>query len=337
MSELVSVIIPTYNRVDYLPDALESVRAQTYRPIEVLVVDDGSTDETKAWITDWSQQYSAEDFIVRYLVQENQGAPVARNYGVREAAGKYVQFLDSDDALGTGKLTHQVAYLQDNSELALVYGPIFCMEDKQKPWVLLNREMAATEALRCFISLEPSFFHTMNSLFRKDTLAMLGPWDETLPRLQDVELGFRFVCMGLPYGFCEEGQCYSRAHDDARGQISSKARTADQLAEIARLQSYLLSKHIPHLPAEFLGDVENCELLTRCLMGAVIGCSYSVQKEFSEDAMAHVARFSKGTSVARQAKLFLCLFDILGPRIGTRVYHLLERAYALTTRGKGTA
>lgn len=96
---LVSVIIPTCNRARLVTDALHSVRAQTYRPIECIVVDDGSTDDTVEVVKDWKRAHNSDQFSVRLLRQENLGAPAARNYGMEEAGGEYILFLDSDDRL----------------------------------------------------------------------------------------------------------------------------------------------------------------------------------------------------------------------------------------------
>src|SRR5206468_2542019 len=95
---LVSVIVPTYNRVDLAAEAFDSVWRQTYRPVELLVVDDGSTEDV-AGVVEGLQQCSAGDdsFQVRFLVQQHAGAPAARNLGLIESHGQFIQFLDSDD------------------------------------------------------------------------------------------------------------------------------------------------------------------------------------------------------------------------------------------------
>lgn len=110
---MVSVIIPTYNRATYLEKALDSVWAQTYRPIEVMIVDDGSTDNTKQIIHQWVEKHTSEDFQCVYIYQENAGAPSARNKGIENASGRYLQFLDSDDYLMPEKLKLQINKMQD--------------------------------------------------------------------------------------------------------------------------------------------------------------------------------------------------------------------------------
>ncbi len=106
---LVSVIIPVYNGAPYLRAALESVFAQTYRPFEVIVVDDGSKDDSAII----AQSFSA----VSYIRQENQGVAAARNQGIEAARGDFFAFLDQDDLWTPEKLKLQVEYLLSNQDL----------------------------------------------------------------------------------------------------------------------------------------------------------------------------------------------------------------------------
>ena len=110
----VSVVIPTYNRRDTLARALDSVFAQTRTPFEVIVVDDGSNDGT----SDWVREVYPE---VRLLEQENQGVSAARNYGIREASGTWLAFLDSDDAWFPEKLASQVQALETSPDHRLCH------------------------------------------------------------------------------------------------------------------------------------------------------------------------------------------------------------------------
>jgi glycosyltransferase involved in cell wall biosynthesis len=113
----VSVIIPTYNRAAYLPATIDSVLAQDYRDFELIVVDDGSTDET----TQVVQRYESS---VQYVHQANQREGVARNHGIRRASGALLAFLDSDDVWLPWKLQADVAAFQRHPDAALVYSRI---------------------------------------------------------------------------------------------------------------------------------------------------------------------------------------------------------------------
>jgi glycosyltransferase involved in cell wall biosynthesis len=114
MSDLVSVIIPTYNRAKYIGEAIESVLAQTYSPIEIIVVDDGSTDNTCEIVAKYEPR-------VRYVYQNNAWCGAARNNGIRLATGKYTAFLDSDDLWLPEKLERDVEFLENHPKIGVVY------------------------------------------------------------------------------------------------------------------------------------------------------------------------------------------------------------------------
>ena len=114
-SPLISVIVPVYNREQYVAEALDSILAQDYRPLEIIVVDDGSTDRTPEIVQSYGSQ-------LIYLCQENQGVAAARNSGIDYAHGQFLAFLDSDDIWVEGKLSAQMALLDENPDLDVIYG-----------------------------------------------------------------------------------------------------------------------------------------------------------------------------------------------------------------------
>lgn len=119
---LVSVIMPVYNRVDTIKRAVDSVLSQTYSNIELIVVDDGSTDNTLSMI----QSYA--DDRIRILCQEHSGANKARNYGIANAKGDYIAFQDSDDEWSLNKLEIQMAFMETNGYLAC-FSPYYLYEE----------------------------------------------------------------------------------------------------------------------------------------------------------------------------------------------------------------
>lgn len=118
---LISVIVPTYNRAHLILDALNSVHAQSYRPLELILVDDGSLDDTAVVVQTWASEWEAEDFSVRYIRQPNQGGNPARNHGIQAASGSLIAFLDSDDIWHDKKLEKQAAILLANESTGGVY------------------------------------------------------------------------------------------------------------------------------------------------------------------------------------------------------------------------
>ena len=113
--KLVSVILPVYNGERYLGEAIESILTQDYRPIEVIVVNDGSTDNTETI----AKQY---DNDIIYVLQENSGPAAARNKGLRMASGGIIGFLDYDDLWSDNKLSLQLARLADDPSVEIVVG-----------------------------------------------------------------------------------------------------------------------------------------------------------------------------------------------------------------------
>ena len=128
---LVSVLIPAYNRESYIRNTLDSVRLQSFRPIEIVVVDDGSTDQTAAEIRLWADQLDDEQINVVLVPQANQGADAARNAAMHASSGEFVQFLDSDDLLHPEKLSECLKQFR-NAEVDTVVGQFEIFRDPQE-------------------------------------------------------------------------------------------------------------------------------------------------------------------------------------------------------------
>lgn len=139
MDNLVSVVIPAHNSGPYIVPALDSILAQQYRPIEILVVDDGSTDGTAQRVRGYSPE-------VRVIEQEQHGHPAARNAGIRAAAGDFLAFLDHDDLWNPDKLNLQIAAFERDPALDLVFGQI---------QNFFTPEMPQEERARLAVPLQP--------------------------------------------------------------------------------------------------------------------------------------------------------------------------------------
>lgn len=115
---LISIIIPCHNQAQYLDESLESVVNQTYQNWECIIINDGSTDDTEKKAENWLQK----DSRFKYIYQENEGVSTARNKGIENSFGIYIQFLDGDDILQRDKLLYQAAILNMNDEIDIIYG-----------------------------------------------------------------------------------------------------------------------------------------------------------------------------------------------------------------------
>lgn len=122
---LITVITPTFNRADFIEEAVNSVLAQTYGNFELLIVDDGSTDDTKAVLAP-----ALQDTRVQYFYQQNQGQSVARNLALAKAKGEFICFLDSDNYWPPEKLESQVRQFAENPDYDVVYGDIIEIDEQ---------------------------------------------------------------------------------------------------------------------------------------------------------------------------------------------------------------
>lgn len=202
----VSVLIPAHNAQETVAATLDSVWKQTYRPIEVILIDDGSTDATDAVIRGWMTSIrESDDFTVRDLRQANQGLLSCRNRGTREARGEYVQYLDADDVLHPQKLQRSVSALKENDGRALVVTRTMLFRDDRElagslealpsavPW--LPREISAPTIPR-------AFWYTPGPLFRRRIVAAAGPFPPDVhPVAEEVEFHARIKCVtnGIHY------------------------------------------------------------------------------------------------------------------------------------------
>jgi glycosyltransferase involved in cell wall biosynthesis len=199
----VTAAITTYNRASFLPGALESVFAQTYRgEIDVLVVDDGSTDDTPEVLARYGDR-------IRVVRQENQGRSGARNSAVREAAGAYISFLDSDDRWLPDKLVRQLPVLEADERVAMVHGHVEVVDDGGRP---LAAETARHHELfsaahangvtyagyafdcRCFSSALTARVDAIEAVGLYDPELLLDDYDLYLR----LALDWKIVFLGLP-------------------------------------------------------------------------------------------------------------------------------------------
>jgi glycosyltransferase involved in cell wall biosynthesis len=178
----VSVVIPAYNAARYLADAIESVLAQSYKDVEILVVDDGSTDDTPSVATHY-------EGVVRYIRQDNQGVAAARNRGIGESRGRYVAFLDADDVWETAKLEHQVQALADQPGCLACYTAATVVEEGLVPVKVERRGPLAPTQLELFFA---NRIGTPSSvLVDRDLLNRAGGFDTGLSQCADWEMWIR--------------------------------------------------------------------------------------------------------------------------------------------------
>jgi len=188
----VSVIIPTYNRLEKLKRAIDSILNQTYKDFELIIIDDGSTDDTK--------EYLSKKEGIRYLYQENQGVSAARNTGIGIAKGEWLAFLDSDDEWLENKLEKQIDFINANPSIKIVHtNEIWIRNGVRVNEKVKHRKMGGwiyeNSLPLCIISPSAVIIH--NEVFKDK-----GLFDEDYPYGEDYDLWLRLT----PYyeiGFVE--------------------------------------------------------------------------------------------------------------------------------------
>ena len=211
-NELVSVIIPSYNRAAYIEAAINSALDQTYGPVEVIVVDDGSTDGSYEKLQQWEER--GKLVLLTHPERRNRGQSASINLGIQQAAGSYIAILDSDDMFAKEKLADQVAFLEANPEIGMVYGQGHAVDadgnflfkvpgDGHQEPSDPNRLL-----LDCYMALPGG------SLVRRSVFEKAGLFEESFRAGQDHDMAIRIMeatrCAYLP-----KLAFYYRKHDDS--------------------------------------------------------------------------------------------------------------------------
>lgn len=200
----VSVIIPTYNCQNYIVQAIESVLIQTNCNFEVIVIDDGSTDETRSILTPYQNQ-------IRYIYQPNQGVAAARNHGIEQAQGDFIAFLDADDYYFPNKLVEQVARFEAQPELGIVHSGWQRVDNEGsllkeiKPW-----EYVPELILENWLKWKPVLPSAM--MFRRQWLEKVGGFDPRFPPAEDTDLALRLSLAGCQAGWLRKVTVCYRQH-----------------------------------------------------------------------------------------------------------------------------
>lgn len=195
----VSVIIPVYNGACYLGAALASVMEQQAQPLEVIVIDDGSTDETAAVVAQWQQSAA---WPIHYRHQANAGPAAARNRGVSLAQGDLLAFLDADDWWHPAKLQRQVALLTETPTLGYVLSHMHVVQEAGIVW-----------PVQAHYQNEPPCFLPSALLVRQAVFEQVGPFDERYRYSDDADWFLRAKDAGILQAVVPAPLVYKRIHD----------------------------------------------------------------------------------------------------------------------------
>lgn len=201
----VTIVLPTYNRADMILDAIRSVQAQTFQDWEIVVVDDGSTDNTEEVVL------SLHDSRIHYVYQENKGLAGARNTGIRHAHSELITFLDSDDAFLPQKLEWQVGLMKSRPSLGLVAGDFFFADPhltrlsearswQSHPNLTLKDWILGCPVIVCAVIVQRAW------------LEKAGGFDETMRYVEDWDLWLRLAYLGCPMDWLPRPVALYRIH-----------------------------------------------------------------------------------------------------------------------------
>jgi glycosyltransferase involved in cell wall biosynthesis len=254
----VTVLIPAYNRANLIIESLESVFAQTYRDFEIIVVDDGSTDNTAEVLHPLEEQG-----LLRYIYQKNAGEAAARNKGLLEARGRYIAFLDSDDLFEPEKLELQTEYLQNHPEVGLVHSGYIKFDNA-------GNNLGYRDASWFSGSIYPKILLYWTTLMAVDAVLIprsvlenVGLFNENLRTGPDLDL-WRRIARRYPFGFINKSLARVRVHE---GNISGNKMDAaegfakylnkafeDDPALSLRFRQQAFSKMYSSMAYNLLGD-----------------------------------------------------------------------------------
>jgi glycosyltransferase involved in cell wall biosynthesis len=320
---LVSVITATYNRAQWLAETVQSVYAQTYRPIELLIVDDGSTDATPELVEGWQRKCAKDNsFNLRYLPQKNQGAPLARNLGLIESHGEFIQFLDSDDLLAPSKIAAQVQHLSACENKSVMYGQWRFFKNLQDYIEIYDVHSKGDEENALGNWLGGWFVPPHSLLWQRKDVAQIGPWDESLAADQDGDFAMRFLLDGGKLVFCPSAWVYYRFHETPDSSIGAGSSSK------AFESRYRVTRRIEeNLTAE--GVLEKYRSVLSLRYARLANRYATADKQLAKQCLEKSRKLSPD---GRLPDIFSypLLSKLLGLTLKQRIGHWLHKTFAIT-------
>ncbi|WP_017317902.1 glycosyltransferase family 2 protein [Mastigocladopsis repens] len=230
----VSVVIPAYNSMKYLPETLESVLLQIFTDFEVLIINDGSSDNIVQWASE------IVDPRVKLISQKNQGLPSARNTGITKAQGEYIAFLDADDLWEPTKLSKQVRCLDNNPAVGLVHTWMLLINEQGKSTGRVMESNAEGDVWQQLV--EKNVIACPSVMVRRCCFETVGVFDRNLRSVEDWDMWIR-IAARYPFAVIKEPLAYYR-------QLSSSMSKNCQVMEQAF--HVVIEKAFQSVPQELL-------------------------------------------------------------------------------------
>lgn len=227
----VSIIIPSFNRISFLEECVHSLKNQTFKDFEIIIVDDGSYAEVVEQIQNQCKKSENCQLIPRTTL--SRGASTCRNIGLKYAQGKYIIFLDSDDILAPHCLEQRAQIMDNNPELDFAVFPMLIFSKKPGDTNLLWNRQTEEPDLNRFLRLD-SVWQTTGPIWRRHSLEKIGGFDESLACWQDIDIHLKALFAGLKYKVFDELQpdSYYRQHSQSsisQGNLNSTSKIQSRL------------------------------------------------------------------------------------------------------------
>jgi glycosyltransferase involved in cell wall biosynthesis len=295
---LISVIIPCHDYGHFLDDALQSIRSQTWARWECIIMDDGSTDNTRQV----AELHRREDPRIYYIYQDRQGVSAARNAAIAASTGRYLQFLDADDKIEGNKLASQVEFLEGHPDVDLVYGDVsYFLGTGCKPKVAVAQRMR-------FPVLSGSGHHLLDGLVRRNIMVInapllrrsaidaVGHFDPQLRGHEDWDLWIRLAMGGKVFHFLTASGSNALVRVHANSTVQNVVPMLHSHLQVRRrLQR--------SLPTPRLIKINNCSMALSYARLAKI--------EFRNRRMQHAWRYARNALIYSKGDLrilaFLCM------------------------------
>jgi glycosyltransferase involved in cell wall biosynthesis len=307
----VSVVIPAYNSMEYLPQTLESVLQQSFRDFEVLIVNDGSCDHIEQWGAELA------DPRVKLISQVNQGVSAARNTGIAQAQGEYIAFLDSDDLWELSKLAKQVQCLEAEGEVGLVHTWMFFADEQGKSTGRVLRSDA--EGWVWEQLAERNMVACSSVMVRRSCLESVGVFDPGLRINEDWDLWIR-IASRYPFAVMKEALVYYRQLPTS---ISKNYRVMESAFHTVIERTFELAPpNLEPLKSRSYGHAYLC-LAWKALQS--VDRDYKLATSFQRKALVHCSSFQFSYENLRLS-LAIVLMRLFGHSKYTKV---LIMVYAL--------
>jgi glycosyltransferase involved in cell wall biosynthesis len=226
---MLTIICPTFNRARLLPDCIESLLGLSDISVELLVVDDCSTDNTVEVVRKLQEQHSPDR--VRFFLQaHNSGAQEARNRGIEEARGEFLMFVDSDDALVPDGMLQVLKPLRAKPELDYAYGKVLMTDEVLKP--LASKEAIGARFEDSPVEVAGYHWHTMGPIYRRRCIDKVGFWNLDLTGSQDWEYQARVKLFGGKGEFVDTLVGFWRQH--AGGRVGTRSFRPDYVRSVMK-------------------------------------------------------------------------------------------------------